>query len=98
MIGSEGTLRWNAITGVVDIFRAGGSAWEQLVAAPVERDATYVAEWRAFLACIESGATVPVDGVAGLATLQIVEAARQSSETLAVVRLGAPRPVSVSAR
>lgn len=98
VIGSEGTLRWNAITGVVDIFRAGGSAWEQLVAAPVERDATYVAEWRAFLACIESGATVPVDGVAGLATLQIVEAARQSSETLAVVRLGAPRPVSVSAR
>ena len=98
VIGSEGTLRWNAITGVVDIFRAGGTEWELLVAAPVERDATYLAEWRAFLACIELGATAPVSGAAGLVTLRIVEAARQSAKTLAVVRLAASPPVSLSAR
>lgn len=85
VIGSSGTLRWNGITGVVDCFRSGASEWETLCVAPVERDATYVAEWNAFLAAIEDGAAVPVTGRDGLAVIEIVDAARRSSALRAAV-------------
>jgi predicted dehydrogenase len=85
VIGSAGTLRWNGITGVVDCLRAGVSEWDTLCVAPVARDATYVDEWSAFLAAIEDGAAVPVTGRDGLAVLEIVDAARRSSELRAVV-------------
>ena len=87
VIGTRGTLRWNGISGVVDIFRSGAAAWEQVAAEPVERDATYVAEWQAFLAGIETGCPVPVHGRDGLAVLRIVEAVRRAAATSGTVRL-----------
>jgi predicted dehydrogenase len=80
-IGEKGSLRWNAVTGSVDIFEKGGSAWQTLFVHEGGRDDSYLAEWRHFLACAVDGVPPVVSGRDGLAALQVIEAARRSSET-----------------
>src|SRR3990172_8248650 len=85
VIGETGSLRWNALAGTVEIFRQGDNAWQFLFTHQQQRDDSYLAEWRHFLACITKRATPVNSGHDGLAVLQIVEAARQSSTTGVVV-------------
>jgi len=87
VIGDAGSLRWNAITGVVDVFEAGGTSWKTLDEHPPHRDESYLAEWQHFLACISDGGAPVVSGADGLAVLRVIEAARHSSSTGAVARL-----------
>jgi len=84
-IGETGSLRWNAVTGTVEVFEQGGDAWRSLYAHPHQRDESYLAEWRHFLKCIADGSAPLISGYDGLAVLQIVEAARRSSSTGATV-------------
>jgi len=94
VIGDAGTLRWNAITGVVDVFEAGGTSWKTLYEHPLHRDESYLAEWQHFLVCIADGGPPAVSGADGLAVLRVIEAARRSSKIGAVVRLDAIEPSS----
>lgn len=77
-IGQNGTLRWDGISGQVDIFKKDWSSWQTIFAQKPEKNETYIAEWRHFFDCID-GQTPLVSGQDGLAVLQIVEAAKQSS-------------------
>jgi predicted dehydrogenase len=87
VIGETGSLRWNALTGTVEIFEQGGAAWQTLFTHQHQRDDSYLAQWRHFLACI-AGSDVPlVSGQDGLAALRIIEAARRSSASGAVARI-----------
>jgi predicted dehydrogenase len=87
VIGDTGSLRWNAITGMVDVFEAGGTSWQTLYEHAPHRDESYLAEWQQFLACISHGGQPTVSGADGLAVLRVIEAARHSSTTCAVARL-----------
>lgn len=78
-IGEKGSLRWNGLTGIVELFPVGGSEWEQIFAHPSQRDESYTAEWQHFLACIHNSDTPMVSGQDGLAALNIIEAARRSA-------------------
>jgi predicted dehydrogenase len=78
-IGEHGSLRWNGLTGVVELFPSGGTAWEQLFEHRSQRDESYTAEWQHFLACIRDGVTPLISGQDGLAALNIIEAARRSA-------------------
>lgn len=78
-IGESGTLRWNALSGTVDVFAAGASGWELLANQPVQGDDSYLAQWRHFLACIEGRERPLVTGLDAWSTLQVVEAARKSA-------------------
>lgn len=81
VIGETGSLRWNGLTGVIERFKAGEKEWTELFRYQHQRDDSYLAEWRHFLECI-SGATTPmITGEDGLSVLQIIEAARVSSES-----------------
>lgn len=86
VIGTDGTLRWNGITGTVELIPAGG-AWETVASLPADRDTSYVAEWRHFFSCVASRSTPLVSGADGLAAMRIVDAAREASDREAVVRL-----------
>lgn len=81
VIGTQGTLRWNALTGQVHVFEKGSGEWALEFEAPANADETYKAEWRHFLGCIEGEAQASPSGLDGLAVLNIVDAARQSAET-----------------
>ncbi len=87
VIGDAGSLRWNAITGVVDVFEMGAASWNTLHEHPVHRDESYLAEWQHFLACISAGEQPAVSGADGLGVLRVIEAARHSSSIGAVTRL-----------
>jgi predicted dehydrogenase len=80
-IGEQGSLRWNGLTGVVELFSAGGTEWKQEFSYTLTRDESYVLEWQHFLNCIRSGSTPLISGQDGLATLKIIEAARLSAAT-----------------
>lgn len=86
VIGETGTLRWNALTGTVELFEQGG-AWQTLFTHASQRNESYLAEWRHFLQCIEEGTQPLISGRDGLEVLRIIEAARQSSATGRVVSI-----------
>lgn len=91
VIGDAGSLRWDAVTGVVDVFEAGETDWKVIATESAERDASYVAEWNHFLECVWGRAEPDVDGAAGLAVLRVVDAARRSAKSAAVVHLDRKR-------
>lgn len=87
VIGETGTLRWNALTGTVELFEQGGSSWQTLFTHQPQRDESYLAEWRHFLGCVAEGTSPLISGDDGLGVLKIIEAARQSSTTRGVVSI-----------
>ena len=79
VIGDKGSLRWNALTGTVDMFEPGANAWQIVFSHQHQRDDSYLAQWQHFLNCISGTETPLVGGDDGLRVLRIVEAARRSS-------------------
>jgi predicted dehydrogenase len=77
-IGELGSLRWNGLTGEIDLFRKGSKEWEQVFRHQYGRDDTYHLQWKHFLECIDSGERPLVDGNDGLYALKIIEAIKAS--------------------
>lgn len=92
-IGEDGSLRWNGLTGVVEHLEAGSKEWREVFRHPHQRDESYRAEWRHFLACVKEQSAPLVSGEDGLRVMQIIEAARQASESGGQVRI-AKQPAS----
>ena len=80
-IGELGSLRWNGLTGVVELFEAGSSNWRELFQHQPQRDESYLDEWQHLLACIQRKAIPLVSGADGLQVLRVAEAARRASAT-----------------
>ncbi len=78
-IGGNGSLRWDGLTGQVFYYELGKKVWRELFHHQHQRDDSYLAEWRHFLACISGRETPLVTGEDGLRVLQIIEAARNSA-------------------
>jgi predicted dehydrogenase len=87
VIGADGSLRWDAIAGTVEVFEPGEDGWRSLFNQPPPIDESYRAEWRHFLYCIARGSEPLVGGGHGLAVLRVVEAARESARCGAKVVL-----------
>ncbi len=81
VIGEKGSLRWNAMESKVEVFEAGGSQWTTLDHCPVQRDDSYLGEWRHFLECVETGTRPAISGDDGLAVLHVIEAVRAASSS-----------------
>ena len=90
VVGDKGTLRWDALSGLVAVFDEAGGGWQTVYEHPPRADETYEGEWRHFLSCIAGRSQPIVSGYDGLAVLQIVEAARRSSATGMAVVVGSP--------
>jgi predicted dehydrogenase len=78
-IGSEGSLRWNGMSGTVECFRAGAGAWTETFRHDTGRDETYMAQWSHFLHCVKTGEKPIAGAEEGLSALRVVEAARLSA-------------------
>lgn len=78
-IGEKGTLKWDAVTGTVEIFHQDRKEWKTLFADKPEKDFTYRQELQHFMTCIAKKQDPMVDGRAGLTVLRVIEAARRSS-------------------
>lgn len=80
-IGENGSLRWDATTGKVEFFSAGGSKWSTLFECHLQdRDESYRLQWEHFYGCATQIQSPLVNGGDGLETLKLVSSAQQSSE------------------
>ena len=80
-IGESGSLRWNGLTGSVELFMSGEKDWKVVTEDKSQPDDSYLAELSHFIDCVANGAKPIVGGADGLAVVQIIEAARLSSTT-----------------
>jgi predicted dehydrogenase len=76
VIGTMGTLEWDAVAGTIRLFAAGADRWTTLFTSQPSRDATYASQWRHFLARVVDGRRPCASGEDGLAVLRMVEAIR----------------------
>lgn len=81
VIGENGSLRWNGLTGMVELFEIGAKEWRELFQHTPQRDDSYMAEWKHVLSCIREQKSPLITGEDGLSVVQIIEAARQASES-----------------
>lgn len=82
VIGSRGTLRWDAVASRVEFFDSEQKSWQILFSEPPEHDVSYRAQWCAFLDCITNTSPASPGGTDGLAVLDIIEAARRSDAAM----------------
>jgi len=79
VIGENGTLRWNGLTGAVELYEAGAKEWYELFCHQHQRDDSYLAEWQNFIDCVNEDKKPLVTGEDGLKVLEIIGAARVSA-------------------
>jgi len=87
VIGEDGTLKWNALTGVVKVILKGESEWTIIYDRKNNRDDSYLAEWEHLLDCINGDKNPLVTGQDGVSVLKVIEAARKSSDTKSIVSI-----------
>jgi predicted dehydrogenase len=81
VIGDNGTLRWNGLTGTVDAYMQHSEKWEVLYSCRPDNEETLFLEWENFLGSIKQECYPLITGIDGLRVLEIIEAARKSSVT-----------------
>ena len=87
VMGTDGTLEWDALAGAVRRFDPASKRWSDVALPVQDRNAMYVDEMKHFLDCVRGKASPLVTGEDGLAALQIALAARRSAETGSKVTL-----------
>lgn len=82
VIGSEGSLKWDATEGKLTRFTPDTGQWKEVMSDNAARDASYKAQLIALLTAIREGKPnlVAASGRDGLAVLALVEAARRSAD------------------
>jgi predicted dehydrogenase len=80
-IGELGSLRWDGLTGTVELFEAGAKNWRDLFCSQHQREDSYRAQWGNFLACVEGKSKPFVSGEDGFKVMQVIDAARHASVT-----------------
>jgi predicted dehydrogenase len=79
VIGDKGSLRWNGLTGEVQIFMSEEKKWKNLYKCKPQKDDSYIAEWENFIDCVTMKVKPLVAGEDGLKVLQIIKAAKLSA-------------------
>jgi predicted dehydrogenase len=85
VIGDRGTLRWDGLSGRVDLLPSGSSEWTIVADDPPMRDKSFTAEWTEFIRCIAAKVEPELSGADALETLCVIEAARASAQMRRVV-------------
>lgn len=74
-----GTIRWDGIAGMVEVYEPSLSTWSTLMTDSGSQS-TYEAQWASFLSVVEQQTAPAVSVADGVAVLRAVEAIRQSHE------------------
>lgn len=80
-IGKLGSLRWNGLSGTVELFKTNTQSWIEVFRHEAVRDESYRSEWKAFLSSVEGSARPLISAEEGLKVLEIIDAVRLAAET-----------------
>jgi predicted dehydrogenase len=87
VIGTEGTISWDALEPSVRLFSHATGSWSDLWSGPCDRNEMYVLELRHFLDCVRGKALPVVTGEEGRRVLEIALAVKQSAREQRVINL-----------
>jgi predicted dehydrogenase len=88
IVGTEGTLIWNALSHQVQLFSSESKEWSELHASDSQpSNEMYVSEMQHFLRCVRYGESPVVSGTDGRRVLEIALAVKESSRTRRFVEL-----------
>ena len=85
IVGTEGSLRWDGISGTVEWFDSRKSKWETLANHADGMAESYRYELEHFVSCVQLGRSPQISGEDGKRVLQVVEALRRSGALAAKV-------------
>lgn len=80
-IGEFGSLNWDGVDGSIKILKKNTINWHEVYRYQPSRDQTYVSELEDFISNVKSHTLPKVSGNDGLKVLQIIDAARASSNS-----------------
>jgi predicted dehydrogenase len=78
-IGETGSLRWNGVAGTIELYDEKALEWLVMHEYEQQQDETYILEWEDLFDSIYNQKPPLVSGVDGLIVLNIINAARSSS-------------------
>ena len=81
VIGESGTLKWDGIIQQVSILKQGERSWINLITTTHSSNASYLAEWKDFLECLDTRESPMATGIDGLKSLEVIVAALESAPT-----------------
>lgn len=87
LIGSEGTFLWDGLANSVKLYEKSSGRWNDLFGRRIDANETYLAELRNFFECVREGRSPLVSGQDGKKVLEIILAAKKSSQTGRAVNL-----------
>jgi len=88
VIGRLGSLRWDGITGTIELYTSDTKAWRNVYSHQTASDESYVGEWQNFISSINDCALPAITGMDGLKVLKVIEAARISTKAKKRVTIG----------
>ena len=80
-IGDKGSLRWNGLTGDVDLFESVKAEWKNIYKYEADQDESYKNEWLHFIECIKNKDCPNVSFLDGLKVLDIIDSIRIASSS-----------------
>lgn len=79
VIGDAGTLRWDGVTGRVDVYESRSSSWRNLMQQSDDVERSYATQWRHFLDCIDGRAAPTTSLEDAYGTQMVIDACIESS-------------------
>jgi len=81
VIGKLGSLRWNGISGTVELFTEKSQSWLTVFKSEEIGDSSYIAEWNNIIECVEKKNSPLVKGEDGLKVMYLIDIIRTAAET-----------------
>ena len=79
VIGENGTLRWNGLTGITEIYKSDSKTWKVIFNDHENLNQSYISEWKNFLDCVLHDTLPVVSGDDGLKVLEIIDGVKKSA-------------------
>lgn len=79
VIGEKGTLRWDGLKNIIELYKSQENGWEKVYGDKVDISQTYELQWQNFLACVANRQPPLVSVEDGLKVLEVIEACRKSA-------------------
>jgi predicted dehydrogenase len=80
VIGSEGTIKWDGITGNIECWENNSEEWIEIPCKKMRTEETYFLQWESLLERIEKNMSPSSSAEQALRVVQLIESARESSK------------------
>jgi len=81
VIGDKGSLRWNGLTGDIDLFESNKSEWKNIYKYEADQDESYKNQWLHFIECINKKQSPNISFQDGIKVLDIIDSIKIASSS-----------------